>query len=115
MTESKKCKECGKKIEDHFSSLNLFEKMLCVSCDFWTRYTKRAKHPSSVRIDGAHYWIEKEGTIDKGFGGRKFIIEFNDRFRDRTVVTTNLWHQGDIPKRFGDRLPDNAVFLEVIK
>jgi hypothetical protein len=45
----------------------------------------------------------------KGFGGRKFIILFED---GRKVITTNLWSQGEIPKSFREDLPNNAKFIE---
>jgi len=45
----------------------------------------------------------------KGYGGRKFIIEF---FDERPTITThNLWHQGEIPPHFRDRLQDEANFI----
>ena len=45
----------------------------------------------------------------RGYGGKKFIILFDNGGR---IITTNLWHQGTIPKWFEEYLPDNAVFEE---
>lgn len=64
-------------------------------------------------IDGEHYVIAPEDEnrsfwSARGFGGRKFVIRF---FDGREVTTTNLWHQGTIPPKFRDQMPDNAEFV----
>ena len=88
----------------------LIKRQLCFKCNFWIEKVDLVNHPDSVRVDGSHYWINPErlrpGAF-RGFGGKQFIIIFNN---GRRVTTTNLWHQGTIPPRFKDRLPDNAKF-----
>ncbi len=70
--------------------------------------------PRAVRIDGCHYWIGEESPStpnnQRGYYGKKFIIEFFDKKRGR-IKTTNLWLNGTIPERFRDRLEDNAKFI----
>jgi hypothetical protein len=63
-----------------------------------------------VVIDGEHYTLgeDKPGYEWKGFGGRRFDIEF---FDGRKVTTHDLWHQGTIPPKWRERYPDNARFV----
>jgi hypothetical protein len=63
-----------------------------------------------VVVDGEHFYICDEiGSRQlRGFGGRRFYIEF---FDGRRAETTNLMHQGTIPARWRERFPDNARFL----
>jgi len=70
-----------------------------------------------ARIDGNHYIVGKEDpnllNDQKGFGGRRFVIRWKSGpHRGKVIETTNLWHQGRIPERFRDKLPDNAEFVE---
>ena len=82
--------------------------------DFWQERIADREHPASVRCKGIHYVIGPDvAGMDKrnrGFGGRKFRIEFTDgREGDRVVETTNLWCQGSIPLEYQNELPDNAT------
>lgn len=63
-----------------------------------------------VVVDGQHYLIcEERGSLRfRGFGGRRFHIEF---FDGRRATTTNLMHQGEIPAKYRELYPDNARFL----
>ena len=85
---------------------------MCFSCDFWReRYEYDQSHPGEgLVIDGTHYYIEDENSNSafRGFGGAKFIIQYND---GRVVKTTNLWCQGEVPPEWRDKFPDNAKFL----
>lgn len=106
------CRSCSQ--EEHIrwgAGVNrwLFHEKLCFDCDFWLEYVERASESTSIRVDGRHYIIgdEQAVSIFRGHGGREFRIEFKD---GRIVTSTNLWQQGEIPERFRDKLPDNAVF-----
>ncbi len=109
-----KCKECGKR-EDKDRVKSEAEKLekhqLCFKCNFWREKVTKKDKPRVTRINGNHYAIGQEEYSSwaefRGFGGRKFVILFND---GRKVETTNLWHQGTIPEHFKERLPDNAKF-----
>lgn len=90
----------------------------CFTCRFWQEKVEwnsgsdRQRKPENLaRIAGRHYVIHPDtGKMSwRGFGGQKFKIKFHD---GRIVETTNLWHQGEIPKNFRDELPDNAEFIE---
>lgn len=60
---------------------------------------------------GKHYrhngW--RSGAADmRGFGGAAFTIFFND---GRIVHTNDLWFQGEIPPKYREQLPDDAVLV----
>lgn len=116
------CSECGKLeklrwMED--IKEKLIKRQLCFTCNFWMERVNQVNNPNSVRIRGSHYWIQKENAPKgsfRGFGGKKFKIVFFTptisiaHNTPRTIITTNLWNQGEIPGRFRNRLPDNAEF-----
>jgi len=107
------CKECGVEVDSsHWANgSELEQKQLCMNCESWMGYAKEANNPSSVRVNGHHYWIEKEDAKGmRGYDGKPFLIKFKD---GREVRTTNLWNQGQIPKLFKDRLLDNSIFLKI--
>lgn len=86
---------------------------LCFDCAFWHEKRVLAESGAAlcVRISGTHYIVGKEDAPRgcKGFDGREFVIKMHD---GRRIVTTNLWHQGRIPDRFRDLLPNNAEWGE---
>lgn len=109
---SKLCKYCEQEPvaprHPHVAKMSL-----CFSCYFWLGIAFKVlpDDKNSVRVEGHHYYINPEdiGTDVKwcrGHGGRKYIIKFND---GREVISTNLWHQGEIPPHFAEILPDNAT------
>jgi hypothetical protein len=62
-----------------------------------------------ARIKGQHYVIEDEGaTFFRGCGGHKHKIKY---FSGEEIVTTNLWHQGEIPEELKEILKDNAEWI----
>ena len=84
----------------------------CFDCSFWlekTDYPDDMKN-HQVIIDGQHYLFHETDSFIKGFGGRRFKIQF---FDGRIIETNNLWFQGEIPDQFRSMLPNNAVFLPV--
>lgn len=110
------CKECGKIFSTHYTESTrsvLLEKNICFNCHFWLSKLGIKNNPRTARINGTHYYIEDDKPRNSsfcGFGGAEFNIRFND---GRLVTTHNLWCQGDIPYHFKERLPDNAIFVEV--
>lgn len=66
--------------------------------------------PLLVIANGHAYSIGSANDRPRGFGGTRWFIFFND---GRTVETCSLWHMGDIPARWRDRLPDNARLRSV--
>ena len=115
------CKVCGDIVDsDNFMSdiaKNMETHQMCFHCNFWRdMLEKDAKRPSHTwcMIDGTHYVIEPDdpGSYFQGFGGAKFQIEFNDGHK---VITHNLWCQGEPPKEWIDKFPNNARFENNLK
>jgi hypothetical protein len=101
------CKECGTQLES-VPDWVINPPTLCYNCYFWTDLFKH--FPNKVVISGKCYHIDpNENSEFKGFGGRKFKIQFLD---GTLVETTNLWYNGTIPEHFLGRFPDNAKFVE---
>ena len=105
------CKECGKNEELHWikeCNERLEKRKLCFSCDHWYSLYLKRNSKSVARIGGKHFIISNDNDTSpfRGFGGMQFKITFKD---GRKVTTSNLWHQGDIPGLWRERLPDNAT------
>ena len=113
-----KCKLCGEKIELHWgdglnTKLSLLK--ICYNCNFWVDKLEQSDNINVARIDNNHYTIGKEDDNRgfRGHAGRQFKIKFyKDRYSGNPITTTNLWHQGEIPKRFRPFLPNNAEFIK---
>ena len=107
------CAECGEHVMDARLEEMLF-RCVCFHCNFWLNWVERLTHPDYenhiARINGNHYLIAAEDAfaVPRGFSGTRFAILFKD---GRRVETTNLYHNGIIPLRFRNRLPDNAAFV----
>ena len=119
-----KCTECGTTQEFDYASEHWGESAevndklaamqpLCFTCCFWMEYVFLRDAADVVRKDGKHMAIGPAGKPPwvRGCGGSRFEIRFSD---GRVVTTDNLWHQGTIPDRFRERLPDNAVSVETL-
>lgn len=105
---------CGSLIDTTYhepTKSELIASNICFFCNFWIGWVKKKNQSNIARINGSHYVVGSDNpkAYFKGFGGRKFIIEFDD---GRIVETKNLWHQGYIPDHFKEQLPDNAVFIK---
>ena len=112
MPETYTCQCCGKT----YKKILMPEAYLgsnCHDCSFWLKKTEYTGVVASRRaiINGEHYMVyaETDGLI-KGSGGRRVIVEF---FDGRIIHSNNLWHQGTIPERFREMLPDSAIFIPV--
>ena len=83
----------------------------CYNIDFW----RNALDDESIIIDGHCYHVcEEPEDVSKyngflGFSGKEFKIRKFDS--DVIIVTHNLCHQGEIPKKFNKQ--DNAQFVKV--
>lgn len=78
---------------------------------FWDDKVKNFRNNQRVAIvNGWHFTacLEDETGELRGYGGKKFVIQFND---GRTIETTNLWCQGVIPQEYRHILSDNAIFV----
>lgn len=83
---------------------------LCFSCTFWTNIINK-NSPTRRIINGKCYHIGESNNGPSrwnGFGGRGFKIRL---FTGEVAETNNLWHQGTVPERFQEQLPNNAEFI----
>ena len=105
------CIICNKEIEKSRFSHKIICGDKCFKIDFWNDKVKVKDDPRTARISGRHYHISEENSRSpfKGFGGCKSVIKF---FDGREVITTNLWHNGEIPESHRGLLPDNAEFIK---
>jgi hypothetical protein len=113
---TEKCIECGGVISLNFMGdlpEKLKAKKLCFSCNHWVEIIEDKDNPRRCFVKGAAYWrkdfcnIRLEDQHVLGFSGAVFNIKMNSGEQYRT---NDLWHNGMIPNRFTERLPDNAVF-----
>lgn len=112
-----RCRECGNPEPSEYidsTQKQIQERGLCFRCNFWTNMVA-GLGPHSVIVEGRSYEIAPDrpdilarGGQGLGHGGAAFEIAFND---GRTVVSRNLWAQGEIPAHFRERMPDNARFV----
>lgn len=107
------CCECGKVERMQWNrtvEMQLRTRRLCYDCNFWEE--KLALPGRAVVVAGCRYGIGSESPSDKahrGFGGQAFLIKFFQGV-PFDVFTTNLWHNGEIPKHYQDRMPNTATF-----
>ena len=108
------CVKCSNEIVDTYSNKDdLIKHSMCHTCDYWMRRVNMVNSRTQVIVKGCMYQVGSEINDPhafQGFGGRKFKIKF---FDGRTVETSNLWCNGNIPEHFRDELKDNAKFEEV--
>lgn len=87
---------------------------LCFSCSFWTRHINAYRHGRKLSIGGNLFAVgaEERGFHNdfRGYGGRFFTIKMLNTGKE--FITSNLWHNGEIPERFRKSLPDNAIFIK---
>ena len=104
---------------------------VCFDCDFWVEKVTIRDDDDVVRINGNHYIVGSqldnyevdasdslESIVNKwkpnknfkGMGGSKIVIKLNN---GRVIITNDLWHQGKIPARFANILPNNAVMESI--
>jgi hypothetical protein len=107
-----RCKECKSKEDETkwTDGKDLLLKKLCFDCNYWMERVERVGGLTQVIVDGSVYQIGREDAVGmRGFDGDKFIIKFKD---GRLVHSTNLWFNGRVPKKYKDRLIDNADFIK---
>ena len=110
-----KCEICGKEIEKSSYHNAIVCSSECYHEHFWLEIAKEIKEDPKARVvvDGSCYYSKREMPIDNnkytfhGFDGRIFKIRYNE---GETVTTKNLWHNGEIPDNWKDKIPNNAIF-----
>lgn len=96
------------------------EKKCCFHCAFWFNIAEGdpdLEDPSiPVIVDGSHWSYPSNSPIvfndSNGWSWRPIPTMHYILFENGKVEATNiLWHQGTIPNRFRELLPNNAVFI----
>jgi len=96
----------------------------CFDCRYWLERIQWAEDGDQMppmgqhdgapiaRVNGRHYVVEPYDTTTpsqwRGSSGAEFTFRFHD---GREITSNDVWTQGEIPARFRDRLPDNAVIV----
>lgn len=118
MIPDEPCSCCGSIYKTNYrNGEELRKNKLCFTCNFWLEKNKdtgkRRIIINGVKyVDGGNVNYVQEALINKrfvGHGGRLFKIQFLDT--GEIFETNNLWSNGNIPKRFRDKLEDNAKFI----
>lgn len=113
------CPVCGKEHDKRYYSsssskyADLCNNYECYETVFWLDIINNYNNTKMFTINGAVYELGDNKGWDKGYGGNKFVIRPN-RFngdKSKDITTTDLWFRGDVPKKFKQQLPDNAVFV----
>lgn len=82
---------------------------LCSTCAFWDDAYRDYLDGKRVVVNANSYTIAREDATGlRGHSGARFRIQYPD---GRMIESTNVWHQGQIPIHWRDRMPDTAVFL----
>lgn len=108
-----KCKFCGTPEYIHWiDEVNeqLIKNQWCFNCNFWFEKVEYLKNNDKtfdghqvIRIDGYHSIIH---NVVKGDGRANFKYQL---FNGEIIKCNNVTYQGDIPERFKEMLPDNAI------
>ena len=112
------CVECQEKIKLMYGDENL-----CHTCGFWNtkvqEYTEAilGDNKLAIIVNGQHYMDEGATSIssnvtEKMFGHSGATFKYKLLVIDKIEITNNMWHQGEIPQHFRDRLPDNAIWIK---
>lgn len=98
-----RCPVCGKKIErSYYADGECSDK--CFKQKIWHENLK-----TGIIINGMCYQVGKEDSKSsfRGFDGRKFYIRMKT---GQVIITTNLWSNGQVPKKYKKK--DNAKFIK---
>ena len=112
-----RCEICGKEIEKSMYGNAILCSRECHTEKYWLdRVDAIEKDPYEFTIiDGVCYYFNRNKPIETnmglfhGFDGKHFKIRFNNGV---TYETNNLWHNGTVPKKFRDKLKNNAIFVK---
>lgn len=106
------CSVCGSPYSLAYSNkVSLIKHKMCFSCDFW-RGKIEQRTPDHVCVAGHFYRLATGSPSENrvlGHGGREFFVRRHGEAEIK--VFNNVWHAGEIPPAFRDRLKDDADFL----
>jgi hypothetical protein len=99
------CYMCGSIIKANYASPigdQIKDRNLCFFCNFWLEIQFDKDNPRRFFIDHNAYFMKDDdpNASFQGFGGCLFIIKKDDK----EIHTHNLWHNGEIPELFWDKI-----------
>lgn len=106
------CSVCGSPYSlSYCNKADLIKHEMCSLCNFW-REKVETRTKDHVCVEGHFYRLGNANPADSrmlGHGGRKFYVR---RHGEKEIkVFNDVWHAGEIPPAFRDRLKDDAEFL----
>lgn len=113
--ECAECGECGEEIKLLYNdqvNAELKSRSLCHDCMHWTTVLETWKQHNRVCIKGRVFVAGKavkDGEGPKGYGGVWFRIRRHGS--DTVEDCNNLWHNGEVPAHFRNRIKDDAEFV----
>jgi hypothetical protein len=104
------CSDCGKEYTWQWTTKHVG---MCFTCQHWySWYACHLTNPTrTFVVKGTaftHVDYEEGCTRGGGHGGSEFVIQC---FDGRTVISRNLWCQGDVDEHWLKALPDTAEFI----
>ncbi len=90
---------------------DLIKHGMCFSCNFWREKIEK-RTPNQVCVNGRLYALANGNPSEGrylGHAGQEFYVRRNGE--QEIKVFNNVWHAGEIPPAFRDRLQDDAEFL----
>jgi hypothetical protein len=103
------CSECGDEYKWRWTTKHVG---LCFTCNHWYTWMARSMgNPNMYVVNGTAYTdvaLREGETRGGGHGGSEFVIQC---FDGRTVISRNLWCQGDIDEHWLKALPNTAEFI----
>lgn len=113
---TKRCKLCGcfyneNEFDDCEIKDIMIQEHLCFTDAFWEEKFRIADKNTFVVNHQRYHGSLIDKSQVKGFvgcGGADFYVKYND---GRVMHYNNVWFQGDIPKRWWNKIPNNAELI----
>lgn len=111
-----RCVECGNLVETCYQEPEqMIERNMCFSCNLWTNRIQSANRSNVMIVEGCMYTLgsgDTDAAGFKGFGGAEFEFRRLTTLSNATIKSKNVWFGGEIPNRFKERIPDNAIIIK---
>lgn len=106
------CSICGSPYSVAYTNKKeLIEHGLCFNCNFW-RDKIQNWEPTYVCVDGHLYSLLTGNPAESrmlGHGGSEFFVQ--RRGEKQIRLFNNVWHAGEVPPHFRDKIKDDADFV----
>lgn len=109
----KPCVCCGSLVSTNYvedMKAQLIRKNMCFACNVWDERSRNIKKNNIIANYTWYTLGDEDGTGPfRGFGGNQFQFLKND---DVLITSTNVWYGGEIPPRWRDKIPNNAILIK---